>query len=164
MPMRFPAAAVAAAIALAASWPAEAKQPTAASEALRMVPDESETFSRTTQGRFSDATGYPVALYRVNHPLRRDLLESMGRQYLREVASQLGLQRPDLSDLQFRGSRRGLATTALRFGQTYKGVPVYGGEIKVSIDGEAVVIFVMNGYKQGVSLEDVTPRVAAGRT
>ena len=161
MPIRFHAAAIAAAIALAASWPAEAKQPNPASEALRIVPDESETFSRTPQGRFSDATGYPVALYRVNHPLRRDLLESMGRQYLREAASQLGLRRPDLSDLQFRGSRRGLATTALRFAQTYKGVPVYGGEIKVSIDGEAVVIFVMNGYKQGVSLEDVTPRVTA---
>ncbi|HET9316640.1 MAG TPA: peptidase [Vicinamibacteria bacterium] len=159
MPNRFHAAALAAAIALAASWPAEAKQPNLPSEALRMVPDEGETFSRTPQSRISNATGYPVALYRVNHPLRKDLQESMGRQYLREAATQLGLQRPDLSDLRFLGSRRGLATTALRFAQTYKGVPVYGAEIKVSMDSESVVIFVMNGYKRDVSLEDATPRV-----
>lgn len=157
MPIRTPAAALTAAIALAASWPAEAKQPNAASVALRMVPDEGETFSRTPTGRVSNATGYPVALYRVNHPVRKDMLEVMGRQYLREAASQLGLERADLSDIQFRGSRRGRATTALRFAQVYQGVPVYGAEIKVSLDDDSVVIFVMNGYRRGVSLADVTP-------
>ncbi len=159
MPTRFTAAALTAAIALAASWPAEAKQPNPASEALRMVPDESESFSRTPTGRVSNETGYPAALYRVNHPVTKDTPEAMGRQYLREAAGQLGLRHADLSDLKFRSSRTGLATTAVRFEQTYKGVPVYRADLKVSLDRQSMVIFLMNGYRQGLSLEDATPRV-----
>lgn len=165
MRIRSQAAVVTVALALAVSWPAEAKQPNPASEALKMMPDESESFSTTPVGRVSNATGFPVALYRVDHPVRPDSPEAMARQYLREAAAQLGLQHADLSDLKYLAFRSGLATTAVRFGQTHRGVPVYGAEIKVSLNRESTVIFVMNGYKR-VSLDDVAPRIgeAAARS
>lgn len=49
----------------------------------------------------------------------------------------------------------------MRFDQVYKGVPVYGGEVKVSLDRQSVVVFVMNGYSSRVALDDVTPRIGA---
>jgi hypothetical protein len=159
MRIRSQAAVVTAAIALAASWPAEAKQPNPASDALRMLPDESESFSRTPLGRVSNETGFPLALYRVNHPVRAGAPEGMARQYLREAAAQLGLRQPDLSDLRHRATRVGLGTITVRFDQTFRGLPVYESEVTVSLDRHATVIFVMNGYKARVSLDDVTPWV-----
>lgn len=144
---------------LAVPSPAHAKQPNAASNALRMVPDEGETFSRTPAGRISDQTGFPFALYRVSHPVRPDAPEAMARQYLREASRLLGLQRADLSDLKYRTSRPGFATTVVRFDQTYQGVPVYNAELAVTLDRDARVVFVMNSYKSQVSLADVTPRI-----
>src|SRR5512134_534596 len=137
MRIRLHAAAVTAALALAVSRPAEAKQPYPPSEALRMVPDESEPFSRTAAGRVSDETGYPLALYRVNFPVSPDAPEAMARQYLRAAAAHLGLRDPDLSDLRHRATRVGLGTITVRFEQTFQGLPVYESEVTVSLDKHA---------------------------
>jgi len=142
---------VTAALALAAAWPAEAKQPNPASDALRMVPDESESFSRTPLGRVSNETGFPLALYRVNHAVEMSYApDVMARQYLREAAAQLGLAKADLSDLRHRATHEGPGSITVRFDQTYQGLPVYQGEVTVSLDQHATVTFVMNGYKHGV--------------
>jgi hypothetical protein len=160
MRIRAQAALVTALLALAASWPAEAKQPNLASEALRMVPDESESFSRTTAGRVSNETGFPLALYRVGFQARPGTPEDMARQYLVARASELGLRSSDASDLRHRVTRSGKATTTVRFEQIYQGVPVYRAETAVSMNRASQITFVMNGYKPRVSLPDVTPTVA----
>ena len=160
MRIRPRAALATAVLALAASWPAEAKQPHPPSDRLKILPDESESFSRSPTGRVSNETGFALALYRPEHAVKPGTPEAMARQYLREAASQLGLRQADLSDLAFRSFRKGLATTAVRFEQLHKGVPVYGGELKVSLNQQSVVIFVMNGYRSRIALEDVTPRIA----
>lgn len=154
------AALVAAAVVLATAWPAHAKQPNPSNEALQLLPDESEASSRTIEGRFSAETGAALALYRVNHAVRPGTAEQMARQYLSDSAARLGLQKADLSDLRFRVSRSGRATTTARFDQTYKGLPVYGADLAVSMDRDPKVIFVMSSYKPRVALEDVTPQVA----
>jgi hypothetical protein len=85
----------------------------------------------------------------------------MARQYLTENAGGLKLRHADLSDLTHRVTRRGAATTTVRFDQTYRGVPVYGAELAVTLDRQAHVTFVMNGYKPRVELPSVTPTLAA---
>ena len=60
------------------------------------------------------------------------------------------------------GDARGRRTTTVRFEQTYRGVPVYRAETTVSMNRASEISFVMNGYKHGVSLPDVTPTVAVG--
>ena len=146
---------------LAGSWPAEAKQPNPSAEALQMLPDESEAFSRTPTSRISNDTGVPLALYRVSHQVRPGSPEQMARQFLAEAGAQFGLQKADLSDLRFRTSRTGRATTTARFDQTYKGIPVYGADLAITLNRQSQVVFVMNSYKPRVALDDVTPVVAA---
>src|SRR5688572_13122531 len=155
---RIAAAAVLAAT-VALPFPALAKQAHAPSEALQILPDEAEAFSRIESGRLSALTGRPLALYRVNHPVRPGTPEQMAREYLATQASQLGFA-PGASDLRFVGSRYGLATTTVAFEQTYRGLPVYGSDTTVALNRQNLVTFVMNGAK-AVSLPDVTPSVTA---
>lgn len=154
---RITAAAVLAAT-VALPFPALAKQPHAASQALQILPDEAEAFSRTEAGRVSTLSGRPLSLYRVNYPVAPGKPEQMARQYLVARASQLGLQ-PDASDLRVVGTREGEASTTVAFEQTYEGLPVYGSDVAVSINRQNLVTFVMNGTKP-VALKDVTPAVA----
>ena len=159
MRIRSQAAVLTAALALSVSWTAEAKQPNPASEALRLVPDESESFSRAPSGRISNETGFPLALYRVGFQARHGTSEEMAREFLAARASELGV-RADGSDLRHRVTSSGKATTTVRFEQTYRGVPVYRAETTVSMNRASEISFVMHGYKHGVSLPDVTPTVA----
>lgn len=155
---RIAAAAVLAAT-VALPLPALAKQAHAPSAALQILPDEAEAFSRTEGGRTSAFTGRPLALYRVNFPVRPGTPEQMAREYLAAQASQLGLA-PGAADLRFVALRHGLATTTVAFEQTYRGLPVYGSDTTVALNRQNLVTFVMNGAK-AVSLPDVTPAVTA---
>jgi hypothetical protein len=154
---RLAAAAVLAAA--AAAVPAQAKQAHPPSEALQILPDETEAFARTEAGRTSAVTGRALALYRVNFPVRKGTPEQMAREFLVARASQLGLA-PDASDLRFVAMRHGLASTTVAFEQVYQGLPVYGSDTTVAMNRQDLVTFVMNGTKP-VSLPDVTPVVAA---
>lgn len=145
----------------ALALPAAAKRPQEASARLQILPDEGETFLRTGRSRISAETGLPLALYRVGYPVRTGAPEEMARQYLRESLAALGLKQADLSDLAHRATREGAASTTVRFDQTYRGLPVYRAELAVTLDRQARVNFVMNGYKPGVSLASVDPTVDA---
>lgn len=142
---------------LAVALPATAKRPPDQRAGLQVLPDESEPSLRTGTARLSRETGAPLALYRVQYPVRAAEPEAMARQYLAENAAPLGLRRADLSDLAHRATRRGAATTTVRFDQTYQGVPVYGAELAVTLDRQSRVTFVMNGYKPRVELPTVSP-------
>ncbi len=153
-----PAARVAlSALCLALAVPTLAKRPPEPRPGLEVLPDESEPSLRTGASRLSGETGVPLALYRVNYAVRAAEPEAMARQYLAENAAALGLRRADLSDLAHKGTRAGAATTTVRFTQTHQGVPVYGSEVAVTLDRQARVTFVMNGYKPRVELPTVSP-------
>ncbi|MET0555625.1 MAG: peptidase [Vicinamibacteria bacterium] len=143
---------------VALPFPALAKQPHAPSLALQVLPDESEAFTRTERGRFSSETGQALALYRVNHPVRPGTPEAMAREYLSARAADLGLR--DASELRYLATRQGLAATTVAFEQTYQGVPVFRAETAVSLNRQGLVTFVMNGYKPGVSLPDLSATVS----
>lgn len=143
---------------VAVSVPVQAKQPHAPSEALQILPDESEAFARTESGRVSTVTGRPLSMYRVNQPVRPGTPEQMAREFLVSRASQLGIQ-PDASDLRYVATRVGAASTTVAFEQTYKGLPVYGSDVAVSVNRQNVVTFVMNATKP-VVLQDVAPAIA----
>ena len=113
--MRLRARIAAVAVLASAAGVVHAKQPHAPSEALQILPDETESFTRSEGGRTSALTGRPLALYRVNYPVRPGTPEQMAREYLAAHASQLGVA-PDASDLRFVASRYGLATTTVGYG------------------------------------------------
>jgi len=146
---------------LAAAWPAEAKRPPEPSGLERNL-DAPEPSLRQENMRLSAATGVPLALYRVNRRVAPGSPEAMARQYLRESAALLHL-RADLSDLRYRLTREARVNRTVRFEQVHQGVPVLGGEIAVTLDNEATVTYVMNGYKPGVSLASTAPAVSAER-
>jgi hypothetical protein len=127
------------------------------------------------QGRAPEATvmrgkhqigvesGVPRALYGVNYLVSPGEPEAMARQYLRENAVLLRLDRADLSDLALRGTRKGVASTTIRFEQRLAGLPVLAPDIAVTIDDARRVTFVMNGYQPGLTLASAVPAVAAGK-
>jgi hypothetical protein len=149
------------AVSLAVALPVTAKRPPDHHAGRQILPDESEPSLRTGSARVSRETGAPLALYRVQYPVRAAEPEIMARQYLAENAGRLGLRRADLSDLAHRATRHGAATTTVRFDQTYQGVPVYGAELAVTLDRQARVTFVMNGYKSRVELPGVSPTLGS---
>ena len=88
----------------------------------------------------------------MNYKVAPASAEAMARQYLRENAGSLRL-RGDLSDLRHDSTRETSVNRTVRFEQHYQGVPVVGGDIAVSLNNDATVTFVMNGYKPGVALQ-----------
>jgi len=124
--------------------------------------DPAEPYARLGDKRVSTTTGVPIALYRVNYRVAPGSGEAMATQYLRENAGALRL-RSDLSDLRYRSTRETTVNRTVRFEQRYQGIPVLDAEIAVSLDRNATVTFVMNGYKPGVALANTAPAVSAAR-
>jgi hypothetical protein len=149
------------AAALAAAWPAEAKRAPEPATLERNL-DAPEPSFRHGNMRMSAATGIPLALYRVNHRVAPGSPEAMARQYLRESAGLLHLQ-ADLADLRHRSTREARVNRTVRFEQVHRGVPVLGGEVAVTLNDDATVTYVMNGYRPGVNLPSAAPDISAER-
>lgn len=111
--------------------------------------------------RVSLDTGVPRALYDLRYPVRAAEPEAMARQFLGEQRTLLRLSDPTLADLTLRATRRGLATTTVRFEQRYQGIPVLAPDLAVTIDRSNRVTFVANGYEPGISVASTTPTVDA---
>ncbi len=97
-------------------------------------------------------TGTPVALYRVDHAVRPGAPEDQTREYLRAEAATLGLLRANLEDLDHHASRTTPAGTTVRLRQHLDGVPVYGGEVTVTLNNHNQVVFVTSSYEPRVSI------------
>jgi hypothetical protein len=136
-----------------------------ATTGLVRIPAEEMAWEPMASGRRDLATGYPVALYRVDHPVTPAAPETMARQYLAEQAQLLGLD-PDLGDLVLHAVRTNRAVTTVRFRQVHRGIPVYAAEVTVTLSHEPAVVFVMNGYRPGLAVERTAPAVslASART
>jgi len=130
--------------------------------APEILPDESQATYRQGNARRSVETGLPVALYRVDYRATPGHPEVMATQYLLERGADLGLESPELFDLRVRATRTSAAGDTVRYEQHVGGVPVYGAEIAVTVDHDANVDFVVNGYKPGVRLATTRPTLSAG--
>ena len=123
-------------------------------------PDETGLSVRRDNLRINTETGAAIAVYRAGYEVAPGTPEEMARQYLRENRQLLGLKRPDLSDLRHHATREGVAATTVRLRQHVDGVPVYRGEIAVTIDRHRRVNFVMSSYKP-VGDVDIVPQLSA---
>ena len=124
-----------------------------------ILPDESQATFQRGNSRVSVETGLALAMRRVDHRVTPGQPEVMAMQFLLERGTELGLG-ADLSDLTVRATRFSPAGDTIRFQQHVDGVPVYGAEIAVTVDRDANVDFVMNGYKPNARVH-TTPRLNA---
>ena len=129
---------------------------------LEILPNEQESFVRFDDGRISKETGAPLALYRVDYPVKAGSPQEMAEQYLRENARILKIKR-DLSDLQFSSVRETPGGYHIRFKQYAYGYPVYRGDIVVNLDRQNRITFVMNGYKPVIRLTETSPKITRER-
>ena len=106
-------------------------------------------------------TGAPVALYRVDHAVRPGTPKDQTRDYLRAEAATLGLLQADLRDLVHHASRTTQAGTTVRLRQHLNGVPVYGGEVTVTLNNHNQVVFVTSSYEPRLSIDSAVPVVSA---
>ena len=127
----------------------------------QILPDETEPSELRGNRRISLDTGVPLALYRLSHRMNPGRPEAMAAQYLRDNAAVLHIATPSLSDLEHRRTWESPAGSTVRFQQHVDGVPVYGAEIAVTLDRDARVVFVMNGYKPHVTVGSINPVVTS---
>lgn len=135
--------------------PAQAQKPGAASALVKIPVEQQETYLAGNM-RLEKATGIARAVYHANFKATAADPIIMAKQYLRENADLLGLK-ADLSDLSHFVTRETAGGFHVRFNQHVANIPVYRGEIAVTIDRNNVVTFVANGYQKGVQVESTIP-------
>ncbi len=141
---------------------ASAKTPPTPAAVTTIGAEESEEPSFERDGmRISRLTGVPLAIYGPSVELAPADPETMARQYLSDHRELLHLRHEDLSDLAHRHTWASPLGHTVRFDQEVSGVPVYKGEIAITIDHQNRVIFVANGYKPGVPATMGAPALSA---
>jgi predicted small secreted protein len=116
----------------------------------------------TPQGRWETSTNIPRTLYNVNYgPLPGTAVEA-AKMYLRQH-HQLFKMNSSLEDLQTIQVQKSPAGNHVRMNQTYNGIPVYHGDVVISLNNNNVVTFVSNNYKPDLSVEHLTPSLSSER-
>jgi len=110
--------------------------------------------------------GTPAAIFGKISAPPNDGTEKSPRSFLRSNA-QLFKLNTETSDLEETRSFDSLLGHHFVFKQTYRGVPVYDGQVALHYDRAGALIAVNNSYQPGVQLDSVTPKlsraVARGR-
>ncbi len=109
---------------------------------------------------FEADTKIARALYSPNYTAAHADAETMARRFLSDNAELLHMQEAAPADLENYFTREGLAGTTVRFHQKYRGLPVLGDDIAVTIDKSDHVIFAMNGFESKISVPSITPALA----
>ncbi len=144
-------------LALAAKPSAAAPAGLPARRPVLAVPLSAEPSRAILDGRVDARTGALRSRFGLNFPAR-GAPEETARQFLRSAAADLRLGAGD-ADLELTAVQLGLGTHHMRFRQTYRGLPVAGSEVVVSInDSRGAVTAVTSEYKPGLSLPSITPR------
>ena len=107
------------------------------------------------------ANGRPLVLTGLDTYVSPGTNEQMAREALAGLGGELGFRGTSTSDLEMTEEFTGQAGTVVRFRQTVLGVPVWGPETLVNLDLSKRAQLVANAYRPDVSLDDVTPTVAA---
>ncbi len=96
--------------------------------------------------RVEAGTGIVRAVYSPNYTVNEDEPEEMAKQYLNANALPL-LLKANINDLEHERTIETPGGFKVQFKQKAAGYPVYGSEIKVSINRNNKVVFVTNSYK-----------------
>ncbi len=123
---------------------------------IRHEVDERINAMDIENGRIDLETGHPISLYAIDYQLEKSSPEEMARQYLEQEARILGLQYPDLRDLELHAIRSTNAGDVVRFRQHYEGLPVNKAEVTVSIDPNSRVQMVLSTYRTQLKVEDTS--------
>ena len=127
------------------------------------LPAEDESYHFNGNKRILNRTQYPVAIYQENFKLNAAQPEAMAKQYLFANKVLLGLTDFDINNnLILHHTRIDDGGTIVRFRQFYKGIAVNNNaEITIHINIDNTVDYVMNGFRYGIDLTNITPSVSA---
>ncbi|MEZ4766342.1 MAG: peptidase [Calditrichia bacterium] len=128
---------------------------------LEKLENEIEETIRYADMRVSKITGAPVALYRVNYPVKAASPEVMARQYLQENAVLLHINE-NLGNLSHTRTIETPGGLHVRFRQLVGGFPVYNSDIVVTLNRSETVTFVMSDYKPLAKLDNTVPAISIG--
>ncbi len=127
---------------------------------IRHELDEKVEALEIYNGRVDVQTGHPISLYAINFQLEKATPELMARKYLKEHARLIGLQYPDLRDLQLHAIRSTDAGDVVRFRQYYNGLPVNKSEVMVSIDPNSRVQILQSSYRSQLKVENTNHTIS----
>ncbi|RLD59693.1 MAG: hypothetical protein DRJ05_06045 [Bacteroidetes bacterium] len=111
-----------------------------------IIPDQPAPSKVIGNQRVEDGTGIIRANYRPNFVANQNEPEEMARQYLNTNAFPFMLK-SNIDDLEHKRTIETPGGFKVQFIQKAVGYPVYGSEIKVSINRSDKVVFVTNSYK-----------------
>lgn len=104
--------------------------------------------------------GIPRARYMINEKVPGYSPEEAALSYLERHSDEL-IPGADPDEIQVRKVRETPGGYRVRLNQFYQGIPVYRGDITVSLDQDLNVVMVMNGYRAGLRQVPMMPRTSA---
>jgi len=105
-----------------------------------------------------DSQGIVRALFNIITPSLDGAPEEIARQFLHQKKSALAI--PDTAALVTHMVQTTPSGSHVRFTQFYQGVPVYQGDVVVSVNEARQVGMVINNYKNGIGLGTTTPSLS----
>lgn len=114
---------------------------------LEIIPDPIRASKVVGNQRVESLTGIPRAIYSPNYQVTAADPETMAREYLLENSALLQ-HRSGEDDLKFIHSMETPGGYRVQFIQQAAGYPVYGASVKISMNRDNKVVFVMNGYER----------------
>jgi Zn-dependent metalloprotease len=98
------------------------------------------------------------------HPeLARANARSVASSYLSQVKGQLGLDEPDLAFVPRSVVVDGHGASHVRFEETYRGVPVFSGEVIAHVNNQVQGVFGLSSRAETIPFMDVSPAFGAGK-
>ena len=116
------------------------------------VPDN----SRTTMRARIDGHGTVRAMYNINFQSRESSPERAAREYLLGMTGAFRINSPGTS-LRTDDVQQIISGSHVRFTQTYQDIPVFRGDIVVSLDAANSVTMVVNNFKESVHIPSIIP-------
>ncbi len=139
-----------------------AQKPVASSGLTLGQPVEKPTIIQGWK-KLDATTNVPKVIYQTWARVNAGTPEAMAREYLGQHKSELDLTSADLANLDVYFQRSGGVGTTVRFRQSWQGVPVYGGEISLTVKHNRNITMVNNDFVPKVDLADVTPALTQNR-
>ncbi|MBL7731917.1 MAG: T9SS type A sorting domain-containing protein [Chitinophagaceae bacterium] len=137
-----------------------AQKPAPVSALEIRLPEENDNWYMLGNMRMQQRTGTPAAIYQLAFRVAGSTPEEKAKQYLEANKTLLGISTADIQALKLHAIRTDAAGTVVRLRQTWKGLPVNkNAEITVHITPDSKVDYVMNGFRYGIAMDDVTPVV-----
>lgn len=122
--------------------------------------DFHSTVSKNSKSNSREENGVPLAVIMTSEQQKKKKIfgvdpKEKADNFVQEYMGQFLIEDEDpLTDLKYLTHRRTLSWSTTRFQQTYMGIPVYNGDLAVTIDEEKhTVVMITGNYQPGISLE-----------